>query len=67
MVAAGYAITVLAVKALFAEKVMIPKGLFGLCVLGNKLTFSHRKNVNKADHIPMAVCIFAAALLCIRL
>ena len=62
----AYAITVLAFKAVFTEKVMRPKGLSGLCVSGNKLMFSYKENVDKADHIPMAVCIFAAAVLCIR-
>lgn len=66
MLAAGYAITVLAVRAVFTEKMMRLKWLSGLCVSGNKLMFSYRKNVDKADHIPMAVCIFAAAVLCIR-
>ena len=67
MLAAGYAIAVLAVKAVFAEKMIRPKGMSGLCVSGDKLMFNYRANVDKSDYIPMAVCIFAAAVLCIRL
>jgi len=67
ILAAGYAIAVLAVKAVFAEKMIRLKGMSGLCVSGDKLMFSYKENVDKYDYIPMAVCIFAAAVLCIRL
>jgi|GEM_PF-3554744 len=67
ILAAGYAIAVLAVKAVFAEKMIRLKGMSGLCVSGDKLMFSYKENVDKSDYIPMAVCIFAAAVLCIRL